>query len=306
MSGFTGNITSNYVGDHAGQYIAACLKSADSLDYLTVLENIKYKRNMTKLSSTGLVKDDACTFVSTGELVMAERVLTPKNMAINVDLCRQDLLSEWQANSMNPGAWNRDFSNDFTAFIMGYMADTLADYIESQVWSGNAATTGEIGSFTHASAGSLFGDATVVDVAAATLTSANIVAQIRLALASVPSCLFGKEDLYIYMNHKTYRFYVESQAALTGGSYMGLGSMNDGFVPMFEGVKIATCPGLLDDQMVVAQKSNLFFGTDLLGDSSEIRTIDMRDVNGDDTVRVIVRFTGGTQHAIGSDIVWYS
>ncbi len=38
------SITSNYSGDHAGQYIAAALKSASSLEYLTVLENIKFKR----------------------------------------------------------------------------------------------------------------------------------------------------------------------------------------------------------------------------------------------------------------------
>ena len=43
------SITSNYSGDHAGQYIAAALKSADSLQYLTVLENVKYKRNITKV-----------------------------------------------------------------------------------------------------------------------------------------------------------------------------------------------------------------------------------------------------------------
>ena len=37
------DITSNYSGEHAGQYIAAALKSADSLNYLTILENVKFK-----------------------------------------------------------------------------------------------------------------------------------------------------------------------------------------------------------------------------------------------------------------------
>ena len=35
--------TSNYAGKAAGFYISAALKQAKSLEYMTVLENIKYK-----------------------------------------------------------------------------------------------------------------------------------------------------------------------------------------------------------------------------------------------------------------------
>ena len=49
-------ITSNFVGDHAGQYISAALKSANSLDYLTVLENIKFKRNISTVTSSSLIQ----------------------------------------------------------------------------------------------------------------------------------------------------------------------------------------------------------------------------------------------------------
>ena len=54
------SITSNYAGEHAGQYIAAALKSADSLEYLTVLENIKFKRNITKVADSGLITNAEC------------------------------------------------------------------------------------------------------------------------------------------------------------------------------------------------------------------------------------------------------
>ena len=40
------SITSNYSGEHAGQYIGAALRSAKSLENLTILENIKFKRNI--------------------------------------------------------------------------------------------------------------------------------------------------------------------------------------------------------------------------------------------------------------------
>ena len=55
--------------------------------------------------------------------------------------------------------------------------------------------------------------------------------------------------------------------------------------------------------MLAGQKSNLFFGTDLISDTTEIRMLDMSQLDGSDNIRVVAKFTGGTQHAQGSDIV---
>ena len=79
--------------------------------------------------------------------------------------------------------------------------------------------------------------------------------------------------------------------------------MNDAFIPMYNGVKIAHCPGMPADKMVAAQKSNLFYGTDLVSDSTEIRMLDMSALDGSDNVRVVAKFTAGVQHAQGGDIV---
>ena len=59
-----------------------------------------------------------------------------------------------------------------------------------------------------------------------------------------------------------------------------------------------------NDTIVAAQQSNLFFGTDLLSDHTEIRMLDMADLDGSDNVRVVCKFTGGVQHGVGSDIIW--
>ena len=39
------NVTSNFAGKAAGFYISAALKEAKSLEYLTLMENVKYKSN---------------------------------------------------------------------------------------------------------------------------------------------------------------------------------------------------------------------------------------------------------------------
>ena len=62
-------------------------------------------------------------------------------------------------------------------------------------------------------------------------------------------------------------------------------------------------PGMVDDQMVFAQSSNLYFGTDLLSDSTRISLLDMASVNGSDTIRMVARYTAGVVQGIGADIV---
>ena len=297
------DITSNYSGEHAGQYIAAALKSATSLEYLNVLENVKFKRNITKVAGASLVANASCDFTDAGTLTLTERVLNPKELQINVDLCKKDLLADWQAAQMRAGAHNRDMSNDFTAFVMSYLSGTIADAVESSIWSGAEATGGQFEGFLTATTGYFATDGTVgTDTKTAAYTADNVIANLQSLVAAVPAQVYTKEDLYIYMNAKTYRFYISAISALSAFPFNHMGQ----YSPEFEGVKIAVCQGLPDNQMVAAQKSNLFFGTDLISDHSEIRMLDMSDLDGSDNIRVVAKFTGGVQHGIGADIVHQS
>jgi hypothetical protein len=61
-----------------------------------------------------------------------------------------------------------------------------------------------------------------------------------------------------------------------------------------------------NDQLVAAEKSNLFFGTDLLGDQTRISLMDMAALDGSDNMRLVARYSGGVQLGIGADIVHQS
>ena len=305
MPGFVTPISSNYSGEHAGQYIGPALKSAKSLEYLTVLENVKYKRNITKVSTSGLITDANCDFTAAGDVTLTERVLEPKNMQINIDLCANDVLSEWQAAKMRPGAHNNGLSDDFTAFLMSHLSGSIADHVETQIWQGLSSNAGEFTGFMNAANGHFENDAAIVEAdnaggAGVAFDVNNIDDNLGLIAAAIPSAVYTKEDLYIYMSPASYRLYLQNQA---NAGYQQLYSMNDAFVPMYNGIKIAVCPGMVDNKMAAAQKSNLFFGTDLLGDHVEVKILDMSEITGASTIRVVCKFTGGTQHAQGGDIV---
>ena len=129
---------------------------------------------------------------------------------------------------------------------------------------------------------------------------------------AIPSALYGKEDLNLYVSQNVARAYVR---ALGGFAAAGLGAngtnaqgtqwYNNGSLS-FDGVKIFVANGLSDNYMVAAEKSNLYFGTGLLSDHNEVKVIDMADIDGSQNVRVVMRLTAGVQYGIGSDIVLYT
>ena len=96
--------TSNYAGKAAGFYISAALKEATSLDFLTMIENIKYKSNIQRMAGSSVVADATCDFTDAGNLDLTEKVLEPKNLQINLDLCKKTLLDSWEAAQMRAGA----------------------------------------------------------------------------------------------------------------------------------------------------------------------------------------------------------
>ena len=299
------NVTSNFAGKAAGFYISAALKEAKSLDYLTMIENIKYKSNIQRMAGSSVVKDATCDFSDAGTLDLTEKVLEPKNLQINIDLCKKNLLSSWEALQMRAGAGAPPPAS-FEDYVISYMGDIIAQATEESIWNGVNGTTGEFTGFLGAAVGYLLPgvDATVIQSSASgAYTAANIIANLQTLTtdmaANVPAIL-GKEDLHIYMNNKTYAMYISAVSTL---GYVNAYNMNGDYEPVFEGYKIAVCPGMVDNQMVAAQKSNLYYGTDLLSDATRITLMDMAQLDGSDNMRLVARYSGGVQTGVGADIV---
>ena len=298
-------VTSNYAGKAAGFYISAALKEATSLEHLTVLQNIKFKENLQKVAGSSLVRNADCNFTNHGTLALTESILEPKNLQINMETCKDTLLSSWEADTMRAGAMNNN-SPKFEDYVISYFTQHIADAVESSVWSGAAATNGQFEGFLTATTGAFAVNGNVVQTdntggAGTAYTAANIISNLQTLVAGIPANVYGRDDLRIYMNMKTYRFYISAISTL---GYVNAYNMNGDYVPVFEGITIQPCPGMPDDQLVAAETSNLFFGTDLISDmGASMRMLDMTDLDGSDNMRVVAKFSGGVQIGIGADAV---
>ena len=294
--------TSNFSGKAAGFYISAALKEAKSLEYLTTIENVKFKLNLQKQALSGVLADATCDFTDAGTLAMTEAVLEPKNLQVNLDLCKSTLLDSWEALQMRAGAGAPPPAS-FDDYVISYMAGVIADGTEGAIWTGTAAGAGSFQGFVGTGGYLLAAqDGTVIQATnSGAYTAGNIIANLQTLTAAIPAAVYVKEDLHIYMSPKTFRLYISAVSTL---GYINAYSMNKDYDAVFEGVKIAVCPGMKDDAMVAAQKSNLFFGTDLLSDlTARITLLDLSQIDGSQNIRLVARYSAGVKQGIGSDIV---
>ena len=306
----TTSITSTYAGEFAGKYIAAALLSGSTIENggIEVKPNVKYKSVIKKAATdANIIKDATCDFTATGTVTLTERVLQPEEFQVNLQFCKNDFASDWEAVQMGYSAYD-NMPPKFSDFIIGHVAGLVAEKTEQNIWEGTNATAGEHdGLVTLALA-----DSDVIDVAShAAVTASNVIDKLGSIVDVIPSAIYGKEDLYLYVSSNIARAYVRalggfgsSGLGANGVNNMGTQWWNNGALT-FDGVKIFVAQGMADDTAMAAQKSNLYFGTGLLSDHNEVKLLDMSDLDGSQNVRCIMRYTSGVQYGIGSDIVLY-
>ena len=307
----TTSVTTTYAGEHSGKWISAALLSGVTLsnELITIMPNVKYKSVVSNLVSASGLADASCDFTATGAVTLTERILEPKSLQVNKQLCKADFRDTFQAIEMGYSAHDV-LPKSFADYLLAHQAEQVAADIESHIWNGDANNSGEFNGFMTL----LTPDAALPaaqEVAGTTLTAANIITEMGKVADAIPSRLYGKEGLRIYVSQNAMRLYVR---ALGGFGTSGLGANGvdnkgtmwyQGGELMFDGIPVVVANGLTADQMLASTKENLFFGTGLLSDQNLCKLIDLADIDGSENVRLIMRMTAGVQYGNVTDIVTY-
>ena len=305
------SITTTYAGEFAGKYISAALLEGSTIANggITVKPNVKFKEVIKTVATDDIVKDATCDFDGTSTLTLAERILQPEEQQVNLQLCKKDFASDWEAIQMGYSAFD-NLPPSFADFLVAHVAAKVAQRTETSIWEGSTASSGQFDGLTtlldadtaHTGASKITG--TTVD-------AANVIAQLGSIVDAIPSTIYGSEDLNLYVSQNIARAYVRalggfgtSGLGAAGTNAMGTQWWNNGSLT-FDGVKIFVANGLADNTAIAAEKSNLYFGTGLLSDYNQVKVIDMADLDGSQNVRVVMRFTAGVQYGIVGDIVSY-
>ena len=302
-------VTTTYAGEFAGEYISAALFSGVTLDSnaITIKPNVKFKEVIKSFSKGSSIVDSTCEFTDDAEITLTEVILEPKSFQQNLIVCKAQFRNDWEASQMGYSAFD-NLPPKFSDFLIAHASAEVAEFMENKIWSG-AAGANSFEGFTSLAASAPAGN----KVAGTTITAANVVAELTKVTDAIPSAVYGKEDLFLYVSQNIARHYVTAlggfgSAGLGAAGYNNEGSQwySQGSNLSINGVKIFVTNGLAADVMLASQKSNLLFGTGLLNDTNTVKVIDMSDIDGSEQVRLVMRFTGGVQIGVLADIVIYS
>jgi hypothetical protein len=306
----TTSITTTYAGEFAGKYIAAALLSAPTLEKggMTVLPNVKYKQVLKRVGTDEIVKDATCDFTATSTLTLTEKVIQPEEFQVNLQLCKKDFKSDWDAIGMGYSAFDT-LPKNFADFLIGHVAEKVAAAMETTIWTGVNATAGQFAGImtqllTEAAQPS------AQEVAGTSVTAANVVVELGKIVDALPATLYGKEDLTLYVSNNIYRAYVRALGGFAAAGVGANGYDNKGTNQVlgdlfFDGVRIFLANGLAANTALLTPTSNLYFGTGLLNDMNQVKVLDMADLDGSENVRVVMRFTADAKYGFATDLVSY-
>ena len=302
-------ISSNYAGRQALPFVAPAILSADTLanGYVTVLDNVRYKANLTKLTGSA-VQARTCTFTASesgSELTIADVQLVTTQLQINEQICNFELAQSWAAEQMRGNYAGAP--GDYEQYLSAYVAARAAANIEQNIWQGNysvdggetAAVVTNFDGILHHIVDASPDRETVSTLPLAASTVASTSTGILDALAvltsgaeGAPDAIVGDPDTKIFMSRQSAQFYYQALADTYSVPFL-----NDGLVAKYAGYDIITPAGFPNQTLLIGKKENFFFGTNLLTDHIEARFLDLTNTTGDAVTRIAMLFDGGTQVA---------
>jgi len=302
----TANVTTSYAGEFAGKYISAALLSANTIENggISVMPNVKYREVLKTFALNDIVADSTCEFNPTGDLTMDERWITPKELQVNVTLCKKTFRSDWDAIKMGYSAFDV-LPKTLSDYIIAYMASKVAEATERNIWHGTEATAGKFKSIEE----SLDLQTGFNNVGSGSIDASNVIDSLGDMVSGIATNIYGKDGVFLYVPQNVIQAYVRALGGFSSG--IGAAGINNQGTTWyngnanaltFDGIPLFYAHGLDNNKMVLAQKENLYFGTGLLSDHNEVKVIDMADIDGSQNVRFIMRYTAGTEVGFASEV----
>lgn len=298
----TTSITTTYAGENSGKIVAAALLSANTIEKggITVMPNVKFRETVKRLDVGSVLADGSCDFTATSTISLTERAIEPKALQVNLQLCKDSFRSDWDAISMGYSAFD-ELPKTFADFLIGHVAEKVALKNEQNIWTGDKSVSGEFDGLSTL----LALDAnlpTANEIAGTTIDASNVVAELGKIVDAIPSALYGRDDLHIYVSQAVYKAYVRAMNAL--GYVDKFNNQTTGEM-VFDGIKLFVANGLTGSVAICTTVDNIFFGCGLQNDSNVVKVIDMADIDGSENVRIIMRMTGAVQYYNVEEIVTY-
>jgi hypothetical protein len=296
-------ITDNtvFTGRDAEGFYSQALLSGPSKSLLTLVPNVKSKIKLAGFDLGDILQDADCTFNGSGEGTLSQKSFEVCAIKINLEYCKRTFETNYLSQQLRAGSNNPEvMPQSMEEYLLDLTARKISADLETVVWQGN--TTGATYPI-NVCDGLIFrfsADTNVIKPTGFALTLSNIISATTTVYNAIPTAVFTKPDVKIFMGVAAAKLYRQAIAAASSEAYYVGDKTLD-----FLGIEIIEAPGMPINTIVAGALSNMFLLTDLESDFEDVRIIPMIDTIGQPTVRLIGAFKFGVDYYYGSEIVYF-
>lgn len=292
-------VSSAFVGTVAGQIFIQAFKAADTINkgLITMLPNIIGPNGyLPKVTHSQALTEYSCGFTPNGTVGYTDKAIPVKKYEIKDEFCKNDFAQTFQAQALGLFGAKEEIPSTIQDAILLAMVRNLGAVIDTEIWQG-AGTTGHFSGLLA----QLVADSEVIDVTGATVTSANVLAEVAKVYNAIPDILdMESPNMVIAVSTNVAKAYKQAIAAAYTGYF------NQGDIPLdYLGIRMESIKGLPANNMVAYEIPNVGFLTGLESDLNNVRIFDTDATLGDGRIRTEMVFTAGVGYAFGGEIVYY-
>lgn len=275
--------------------------SEDIVDNYRSLPGIKSATKLANVTFGNILQPATCNFSAPTDALDAVDI-DVCSLSAMAQLCQFDLEQSFLALQMAQGS-NGDFS---VASFMSYYWDEMAKQIQESVeyirWQGDTSSTNETLALCDGYIKKMKADAGIVDVAKATITSSNVIAEIVKVINAAPSTISRKKaDLRLYVAPNVANALELATASGNTQTYI-----TTPLALTFLGIKVVVAEGMPNNHMVLTLKNNLIYAFDGEGDGKALKAVNLSDTVAEPYLRTRANLKVGFSFVNPTEIVLYS
>ncbi len=264
--------------------------------------------NLIDLSGNILQADTRnCAWTPEEIARLSEKELKIKTYKINLEQCIDDLENKRTAWMLKPGAQNTELPASLEDAAMYLLSAELSNEIEKKVFGGDSSENPD--DFDGA-VKVLKESSESVKIAGQILDKENILGQIETAFAALPENVLASgmenETLCIYLSYQAILKVKMALAQVFGGNVVVNPNYTvDAKAVYYMGAELVPVKGIGENDIIVAEYTNLLLGTDLLSDLENIR-LGQFPAPGDSKIFIDGRLRLGFVIPFEDETVYYS
>ena len=281
--------------------IRASILEGRTASIITVQPGIKSTASINILSGPIDPQDGtSCGFNAQGDTVLSQRDIAVNPVKVQESYCPNDLEQYYTQKMMNAGSYNEDIP--FEVLFAEEKVARMQSLIENLIWQGDVAGAAPL-NLADGLLKVIDAEASVVDAGGLSFTPAAIIDSMDDMVELIPEDVVDADDLKLFVGYEVFRTYAK---ALRDANLYHYPSTNDGtqdfrmFIPGTN-VEMIAVKGLNGTgRAILAEASNLYYGTDLMSDYEDFKLWYSED---NQEVRFHSRFKVGTNVAFPERIV---